>query len=461
MRDAAIRRALEPFDDGSFSALLRRHVACKTESPGIADRELMRDYLTQQITPLLSRLGFSSSVFENPLQDANPFLIAQRSEDPGLPTVLIYGHGDVVRGDDALWRSDLSPWALTIEGDHWYGRGSADNKGQFLVNLTALEAAIAEGGGRLGFNVKILFETGEEIGSPGLREIAIAQRELLKADVFIASDGNRVSASNPTLFLGSRGEVEFEIALNARSRPYHSGNWGGVLSNPATILAHVITKLVDERGRIVVEGLRPPSVPEHVRALLAEVPIGEDDDAPSIDDDWGEPGLTPAERIFGWNTIETLALKAADADAPGSAIPARAKAICQLRFVVGTKASEAKEILLEHLAQNGFHSAEVTIRSYTPATRLDPHNPWALWAMNSIERSARKVPTLLPNLGGTLPNYVFSELLELPTLWIPHSYPACAQHGPNEHLLASVVRESLAIMAGLWWDLGHFEDATR
>ena len=76
------------------------------------------------------------------------------------------------------------------------------------------------------------------------------------------------------------------------------------------------------------------------------------------------------------------------------------------------------------------------------------------WAAASLERSTGKRPALLPNLGGSLPNDIFADQLGLPTLWVPHSYPACAQHAPNEHLLGSVAREGLAIMAGLFWDLG-------
>ncbi|MEK7361570.1 MAG: M20/M25/M40 family metallo-hydrolase, partial [Pseudomonadota bacterium] len=97
-----------------------------------------------------------------------PFLFAERIEDSGLPTVLSYGHGDVIRGQAEQWRAGLDPWVLTRDGDRLYGRGSADNKGQHSINLGALEAVL-KARGRLGFNVKMLIETGEETGSPGLR----------------------------------------------------------------------------------------------------------------------------------------------------------------------------------------------------------------------------------------------------------------------------------------------------
>ena len=89
------------------------------------------------------------------------------------------------------------------------------------------------------------------------------------------------------------------------------------------------------------------------------------------------------------------------------------------------------------------------------ATRLDPEDPWVGWAVASIARTTGKPVALLPNLGGSLPNDVFADTLGLPTLWVPHSYAACAQHAPNEHLLGSVAREGLALMAGLFWDLGE------
>jgi hypothetical protein len=92
------------------------------------------------------------------------------------------------------------------------------------------------------------------------------------------------------------------------------------------------------------------------------------------------------------------------------------------------------------------------------ATRLDPDHPWVGRVAASIARTTGAPPAILPNLGGSLPNDCFADVLGLPTVWIPHSYPACSQHAPNEHLLASVAREGLAIMTGLFFDLGQSSD---
>lgn len=134
-----VEQALAWFDQGEYKRTLARRVAIATESQSNQrDAELAR-YLDEEIKPALSAMGFSLLSVENPHTAHRPFLIATRIEDSNLPTVLSYGHGDVVFGDDENWRQDLSPWELKEEGDRWYGRGSADNKGQHSVNIAALE----------------------------------------------------------------------------------------------------------------------------------------------------------------------------------------------------------------------------------------------------------------------------------------------------------------------------------
>jgi acetylornithine deacetylase/succinyl-diaminopimelate desuccinylase-like protein len=454
-RTQSLADASAYFDDGGFFADLQRRVAFRTESDTGAATPALGAYLRDELVPPLSAMGFACEIVENPVAGGGPFLIARRIEDPALPTVLSYGHGDVVSGQDAQWDEGLGPWALTKRGDRWYGRGTADNKGQHTIALGGLAAALKARGGRLGYNVTWLIETGEEAASPGLHAVCKQQRDRLRADLFIASDGPRVSAARPTLFLGSRGAVNFSLKLRARARGYHSGNWGGVLANPATVLSHAVASLVDARGRILVEALRPPSIPNGVREALADIAIGGGADDPALDEGWGEPGLTAAERLVAWNTIEVLALGAGSPQRPVNAIPSEAVAHCQLRFVVGTPWRDLAKIVRAHLDAHGFGNVEVQVTLEGAATRLDVENPWVDWARRSIEQSSGQRVDLLPNLAGSLPNDVFADLLGLPTLWVPHSYPACAQHAPNEHLLAPLAREGLQIMAGLYWDLGE------
>ena len=453
-RAAALALAGAHFDDGHFFRDLARRVAIRTESQDPASAPALRAYVADEMATSLAALGFSTAIYDNPVPAFGPFLIATRHESETLPAVLMYGHGDVIRGQDTSWTRGQGPWLLVQDGERLYGRGTADNKGQHSINLAALAQVLAARDGKLGFNLKWLIETGEETGSPGLADFCAAHRHELAADVLIASDGPRLRRDRATVFLGSRGVANFDLTLNLRAGAHHSGNWGGLLRNPGTVLANAIASLVDGRGCIRVPALRPPPIPANVRAALAGLQFGGDPGDPAVDGDWGEPGLTPAERVIAWNTLEVLAYRCGNPEFPVNAIPPTAKATMHMRFVVGTDVSRLRQQLLAHLAGEGFVDIEVSEPVIMAATRLDPDNAWVRFALASIERSTGTPPVLLPNLGGSLPNDVFADILGLPTVWIPHSYPACSQHAPDEHLLVPVVREALQLMAGLFWDLG-------
>mgnify|MGYP002783749451 FL=1 len=453
-REAAIARAQQHFDSGRFAEVLARRVAIASCSQDPAAAPQLHAYLADELQPALAALGFAVALHPNPVADAGPFLVATRHEAEGLPTVLSYAHADVIRGQDASWTAGAGPWTLVQDGERLYGRGTADNKGQHSINLAALESVLHARGGRLGFNLKLLVETGEETGSPGLDAFCAAQREALAADVFIASDGPRVARERPTLFMGSRGVANFTLTLQCREGAHHSGNWGGLLRNPGTVMASAIACLVDGRGVIRVPALRPPPIPATVREALAGLRFGGDAGDPEVDADWGEPGLTPAERVIAWNTLEVLAMETGNPRAPVNAIPPRAVAHLHLRFVVGTDVARLREAVQQHLAAHGFGDIAVSEPELMAATRLDPRDPWVDFVAASVERSTGQAPVRLPNLGGSLPNEVFARTLGLPTVWLPHSYAACNQHAPNEHLLAPVARQALGLMAGLWWDLG-------
>jgi acetylornithine deacetylase/succinyl-diaminopimelate desuccinylase-like protein len=454
-REHALAWAAQHFDSGDFARDLARRVAIRTESQDPASGPALHAYLADEIGPSLAALGCTLTIHPNPEPPYGPLLVGTRHEGGALPTVLMYGHGDVIRGQDKSWTRGQGPWTLAADGDRLYGRGTADNKGQHSINIAALAAVLAAREGRLGFNLKWLVETGEETGSPGLAAFCAAHAAELAADVLIASDGPRLRADRPTVFLGSRGVANFDLTLKLREGAHHSGNWGGLLRNPGTVLASAIASLVDGRGRILVQDLRPPPIPANVRAALAGLEVGGDPGDPAIDADWGEPGLTPAERVFGWNTLEVLAIRTGNPDHPVNAIPPAAQARLHLRFVVGTSVARLRAAILEHLALHGFGDITVSEPEIMNATRLDPDNAWVRFALASMERSTGRAPALLPNLGGSLPNDVFADILGLPTVWVPHSYPGCQQHAPDEHLLAPVAREALQLMSGLFWDLGE------
>ena len=228
--------------------------------------------------------------------------------------------------------------------------------------------------------------------------------------------------------LARRGEFR-AVAARARTR-LHSGNWGGLLSNPPscwrTPSPRWWTRAVASRARPASAahpaggGASPGRAgrgrrrgrSRHRRALGRARPVGLGKGVRLE-----QPGRADLRRRRSGQT--------------GQRHPPEASAWCQLRFVVGTDWRALETHVREHLRQAGFDEVGIRLGAQAGATRLSPDNAWVRWAAASIERSTGKRPALLPNLGGSLPNDIFADLLGLPTIWVPHSYPACAQHAPT------------------------------
>ena len=453
-KEKAVQHATQYFDKGYFKKDLAELISVKTESQN--NECNLENYYDQNIIPMLVKMGFKCRVMENPLSKANIILFAERIENADFSTILTYGHGDVVLGQDSCWDNGLSPYKLIEKDNRYYGRGTADNKGQHLINIKALNSLLSVQK-KLGFNFKILFEMGEEIGSPGLKAFCQQNKELLKADVFIASDGPRISQKIPTIFTGSRGGINFDLSVNLRDNAHHSGNFGGILKDPSIILSHAIASITDARGQINIPEWLPTSLTPDIKEILAKLPLV--DAGFDLDPDWGQKELTMTERVFGWNSFSVLAMLSGEPEAPLNAISGHARSTCQLRFVVGTDVNKIIPALRNHLNSFGFEDVNIHESEMIPfpATRLEMNNSWLSLITKSLENSMGGKIDLLPNLGGSLPNDSFSEVLELPTIWIPHSYAGCAQHSPNEHLSVPLARQALVCMTALFADLSKEE----
>ena len=453
-KEKAVQHATQYFDKGYFRKDLAELISVKTESQN--NECNLENYYDQNIIPMLVKMGFKCRVMENPLSKANIILFAERIENADFNTILTYGHGDVVLGQDSCWDNGLSPYKLIEKDNRYYGRGTADNKGQHLINIKALNSLLSVQK-KLGFNFKILFEMGEEIGSPGLKTFCQQNKELLKADVFIASDGPRISQKIPTIFTGSRGGINFDLSVNLRDNAHHSGNFGGILKDPSIILSHAIASITDARGQINIPEWLPTSLTPDIKEILAKLPLV--DAGFDLDPDWGQKELTMTERVFGWNSFSVLAMLSGEPEAPLNAISGHARSTCQLRFVVGTDVNKIIPALRNHLNSFGFEDVNIHESEMTPfpATRLEMNNSWLSLITKSLENSMGSKIDLLPNLGGSLPNDSFSEVLELPTIWIPHSYAGCAQHSPNEHMSVPLARQALICMTALFADLSKEE----
>jgi len=458
-RAGAIERGHAYLDSGLFERDLARRVAIPTESQVARSLPHLRRYQSEEMRPSFEAMGFTCEIFQNPVEGCGPVLLATRIEPGGGPTVLGYGHGDVIRGLEDQWSKGAGPWQTARDGDKLYGRGTADNKGQHSINMGALRAVIEERG-YLGFNAKVMIEMGEENGSRGVWDIIAGNKEAFSADVFIGSDGPRVSQESPTMSLGARGAQNFDLICELREGGHHSGNWGGALTDPAIVLAHAISVITSPTGEILVPEWRPPALSQEVREALALVTLDGGASGPEINPDWGEPGLTSSENVYAWNSFAVLAMKAGNPEHPVNAIAPWARAHCQLRYIAGTNRDDILPALQRHFDNYGING--VTIAPPPPgnaagfnASRTELDHPWADWVRGSLARTTNSQISVIPQTGGSICNDLFTDLLQIPAIWVPHSYPGCQQHAPDEHILMSLSRNAIELMTGLYWDLGQ------
>ncbi len=184
--------------------------------------------------------------------------------------------------------------------------------------------------------------------------------------------------------------------------------------------------------------------------------MGGGGDAAAIDPGWGEPGLSSAEKIYGWASFIVLAMSSGRPENPVNAVAPSARAHCQIRYTVDSDPAGFADALRRHLNAAGFPGVRIENAGVRmPASRTDPGHPWVRRVAASMEATLGRRVQVIPNSSGGLPGDVFVDHLGTPLVWIPHSYNGCKQHGPDEHLLIAPAREGMAAMAGLFWDLGE------
>ena len=458
-RTAAVDLAGQRFDSGAFEQRLARLVAVKSTSHDRGFLSEMERYVTDEMTPWLKQMGFTVEVHPNSVEGIGPILFAERTEAPDLPCVVTYGHGDTVLGMDDAWTRGAGPWTLQRDGDRWYGRGTADNKGQHAINLFALESVLQARGGELGFNVKLVLEMAEERGSRGLRRFVEKMAHRLAGDVFIGSDGPRVTPDTPTIAAGSRGTFPFDLVVAPRPRSVHSGHWGGLTTDPAVVLSNAIASICDKHGKVRVRAWLPnggESLEPKPRALLRDCPLDGGTDEAKVEPNWGEPGLLPAEKLYAWNSFIVLAMKSGVPEAPENTVSPIARATCHLRYTPATPPDTFVPALRAHLDREGFSAVRIeNARIGMPASAIDPSSRWIAFAEQSLRRSLDRHVQIIPCTSGGMPGDIFQDLLGLPLVWIPHGHNTCGQHGPDEHMLIDTARTGVLGMAGLWWDLAQ------
>jgi acetylornithine deacetylase/succinyl-diaminopimelate desuccinylase-like protein len=373
-------------------------------------------------------------------------------------TVLIYGHYDVKPPEPLdAWISP--PFKPEIRNGRMYGRGAGDDKGQLYAHVKAVESVLAVEG-KLPVTVKFLFEGEEEIASPNLKPFVSNNRELLRADLMYSSDGTMPFGQKPGINFGVRGIVKIEISSRGPSRDVHSGGYGGLVPNPVWPLIHLLETMKGEDGRVLIEGFYDdiiPPTPSEREALermgFEEKAFRQELNLKALDK---SPGDHPLERLMFWPTLNIQGFFAGTREAEGiNIIPARARAIIDMRLVVNQKPEHILEKVKDH-CMNKAHLGDfdITVKTQVPPFRSSLDHPFTRTIIDAVKQGFDEDPLLVPSMGGSDPTHIFGNVLGLPCFKVPYAQSHESNfHAPNENLLLDVYTKAIRTTAALLFSL--------
>ncbi len=385
----------------------------------------------------MRRIGLQNvRLIETP---GNPVVYGDWLGTPAAPTILFYGHYDVQPVDPLnLWQSP--PFEATIRDGEIYARGAADDKGQVLMHLKAVEAYLTQSG-RLPVNMKCILEGEEEVGSEHLDDFVRSHKEALRADVVVISDSAMFARGVPSICYGLRGLVYFQIDLRGSSTDLHSGSFGGAVANPAFVLAQMIVQMKDRGGRVKIPGFYDDvrSLQETERQAWASLPFREkkyrkDFGIPKL---FGETGYTTLERTWARPTLEINGLLSGFAgEGAKTVLPAVAMAKISMRLVADQDPNNIADLFQAHVQKIAPKTVELKITRMHGGkpwiTSLD--NPFVQAAGRAIEKGFGQRPVFTRE-GGSIPVVsTFQEELGLPSVLFGVGLPDENAHAPNEKL---------------------------
>ncbi|WP_433728406.1 dipeptidase [Nocardia sp. CA-129566] len=358
--------------------------------------------------------------------DGSKAVIASRPAPEGAPTVLLYCHYDVQPPlDDGAWRTP--PWELTEKDGRWYGRGSADCKGNIVMHLTALRALGAD----LPLGVTLVAEGSEEQGTGGLERFVEANPDLLRADAILVCDSGNFAVGVPTFTETLRGNVNVIVTVETLAGPMHSGMFGGPAPDALAALVHLLASLHDEHGNTTVAGLpndqRWPGVqyPEHQFRTDAGVLGGVEltGDGTVADMLWARPSLT------------VLGIDAPKVVGSSAAVQACARARLSLRIPPGTDPDQALKLLTAHLRAHTPWRAQLTVETEaTGAPFRSASGGPARTAMDAALTASYRRATTTQGQGGSIPlcNVFADTYPNAEIMLLGVEEPKCLIHAPNE-----------------------------
>ncbi|MDY0342233.1 MAG: dipeptidase [Lentimicrobium sp.] len=367
----------------------------------------------------------------------NPVVYGEKMVDTSLPTVLVYGHYDVMPVDPLnLWKSP--PFEPEVRDGKIFARGADDDKGQAFMHAKAFEAMVQTG--TLACNVKFMIEGEEEIGSPNLEKFCIDHKEMLKADIILVSDTGMIAQDIPSITVGLRGLAYLEVEVTGPNRDLHSGLFGGAVANPINILSQMIASLTDEKNRITVPGFydKVIELSAEERAEMAKAPFSKEEYKQAIDVAalHGEEGYSTIERTGIRPTLDVCGIWGGyTGEGAKTVLPSKASAKISMRLVPDQDHEEIAELFKKHFESIAPDSVKIIVtplhggQGYVSPTDTPAYQA----ASKAYETTFGKKPVPVRS-GGSIPIIsTFEKVLGIKSMLMGFGLESDAIHSPNEN----------------------------
>ena len=370
--------------------------------------------------------------------EGNPMVYGEYHVADGAPTVLVYGHYDVMPAEPLeLWKSN--PFEPDVRDGRLYARGADDDKGQSLIQVKAFEYLVKEG--KMKANVKFIFEGEEEIGSPSLEPFMIAHRDLLQCDIILVSDTSMIGKDTPSITTGLRGLAYWQMKVTGPNRDLHSGHFGGAVANPINVLCGMLDKVIDADGRITIPGFydKVLPIPEAEREMIREIPFDEQKymQAIGVDALQGEAGYNTLERNSCRPSFDICGIWGGyTGEGSKTVLPSEAFAKVSCRLVANQDHEEISRAFVEYMQQIAPKSVKVEVtpmhggQGYVCPIDLPAYKA----AEVGFEKAFGKKP-LAARRGGSIPIIAtFEKVLGVKTILMGFGLEQNAIHSPNESM---------------------------
>jgi len=369
--------------------------------------------------------------------EGNPVVYGEKIIDPSKPTVLVYGHYDVMPVDPLdLWISH--PFKPEVRDGKIYARGADDDKGQAFMQAKAFELMVKTN--TLPCNVKFMIEGEEEIGSSSLPAFLKQHKEMLRSDIILVSDTSMISLDCPSITVGLRGLAYMEVEVTGPNKDLHSGIFGGAVANPANVLAKLIASLTDENGRITIPGFYDDvlEISAEERAEMANAPFDEENYKQDLGVNalLGEAGFTTKERTGIRPTLDVNGIWSGYTGAGSKTVlPAKAFAKISMRLVPNQDHHQIADLFAKHFTAIAPPYVTVNVRALhggqAYVSPIDTAGYQA--AAKAIENVLGKRPVPVRS-GGSIPIIpTFEEILGVKSILMGFGLESDACHSPNEN----------------------------